>query len=506
MKLINKSIYQRIQQGTLLALSPCLFVGCALIPRDKLPEPLVPEVASLEKNIAQENFVIQKDWWQGFNDANLNTLMDKALKGSPSLTSADARMQAAQALYEANRGVLIPQIGIGAQVTRQQFSRNYIYVPSVMKPIDNYGLVAANLQWSLDLWGKQKKLMQSAGLKLDSAKASYEAARLGLSATIAGVYVDYDHASKGLELAKEEAGIRQKLLEIAELRKKSGIVDENMLNQRKIEADMSSVRMGQAELAVKQLQHQLAVLAGEGPSWGERLPRPQLNLDVIGKNFPQKIPADLLARRPDLQALLKHVEASRLEVGAAKLEYLPNIDLNANIGFQAYGLDRLFQAPSQIFGIGPVLSLPIFDGGRIDANTLSKEAGRNQAVAEYHEGLLDALRQSADGIAAFKTARSDFDHLSRAQASMQSIYDANRARLQNGIVSYEQLYASQANLIRQSESLAEARAKLASSHIGLIQALGGGYGQNIGQNSGQKITGETVSLNSTAKSTASPSK
>jgi outer membrane protein TolC len=235
---------------------------------------------------------------------------------------------------------------------------------------------------------------------------------------------------------------------------------------------------------------------------GEQLARPQLNLEVIGKNFPQKIPADLLARRPDLQALLKHVEASRLEVGAAKLEYLPNIDLNANIGFQAYGLDRLFQAPSQIFGIGPVLSLPIFDGGRIDANTLSKEVSRNQAIAQYHEGLLDALRQSADGIAAFKTARADFDHLSRAQASMQSIYDANLTRLQSGIVSYEQLYVSRAYLIRQGESLAEARAKLASSHIGLIQALGGGYGQNVGQ----KITGETVSLNSTAQSTASPSK
>jgi NodT family efflux transporter outer membrane factor (OMF) lipoprotein len=461
----------------LLAMSPMILVGCALIPRDKIPEPAVPEIAALEKNIAQDSFVIQRDWWLGFQDPHLNTLMEKALKGSPSLTSADARMQAAQALYEANRGVLIPQIGIGAQATRQKFSQNYIFVPGKMKPIDNYGLVGANFQWSLDLWGKQKKLMQSAGLKLDGAKASYEAARLGLTSTIAGVYVDYDYAMKGLELANEEANIRQKLFEIAEVRKNAGIVDENLLNQRRIEKEMASVRRGQADLMVKQLQHQLAVLAGEGPTWGEQLPRPQLQLDAIGKNFPQKIPADLLARRPDLQALLKHVEASRLEVSAAKLEYLPNIDLNANIGFQSFGLDRLFQTSSQMFGIGPVLNLPIFDGGRIDANTLSKEAGRNQAVAEYHESLLDALRQSADGIAAFKTARSDYDHLSQAQKSMQSIYDANRSRLAGGIVSQEQLYASQANLIKQTEALAEARAKLASSHIGLVQALGGGYGQ-----------------------------
>lgn len=474
MKLIHKPA---LKNAALLLLSPMLLVGCALIPRDKIAEPAVPEVATLEKNITQDALQIQRDWWLGFQDPNLNVLMEKALKGSPSLTSADARMQAAQALFEANRGVLIPQIGIGAQATRQKFSQNYIFVPGKMKPIDNYGLVGANFQWSLDLWGKQKKLMQSAGLKLDSAKASFEAARLGLTATIAGVYVDYDFAMKALELANEEATIRQYLFEIAQSRKNAGIVDENMLNQRRIEKDMASVRQGQAGLILKQIQHQLAVLAGEGPTWGEQLPRPQLQLDAIGKSFPQKIPADLLARRPDLQALLKQVEASRLEVSAAKLEYLPNIDLNANIGFQSFGLDRLFQTPSQMFGIGPVLNLPIFDGGRIDANTLSKEAGRNQAVAEYHESLLDALRQSADGIAAFKTARTDYEHLSSAQKSMQSIYDANRNRLANGIVSQEQLYASQANLIKQTEALAEARAKLASSHIGLIQALGGGYGQ-----------------------------
>lgn len=474
MKSIKKPSFKN---SVLLMLSPMVMVGCALIPRDKIPEPVVPEIATLEKNIAQDSSIIQRDWWLGFQDPHLNALMEKALKSSPSLTSADARMQAAQALYEANRGVLIPQIGIGAQATRQKFSKNYIFAPSMMKPIDSYGLVGANFQWSLDLWGKQKKLMQSAGLKLDSAKAGYEAARLGLTATIAGVYVDYDYAMKGLELANEEVVIRQKLFEIAEVRKNAGIVDESMLNQRRIEKDMASVRQGQADLIVKQLQHQLAVLAGEGPTWGEQLPRPQLQLDAIGKSFPQKIPADLLARRPDLQALLKHVEASRLEVSAAKLEYLPNIDLNANIGFQAYGLDRLFQSSSQIFGIGPVLNLPIFDGGRIDANTLSKEAGRNQAVAEYHEGLLDALRQSADGIAAFKTAKADYDHLTSAQKSMQSIYDANRSRLASGIVSQEQLFASQGNLIKQTEALAEARAKLASSHIGLIQALGGGYGQ-----------------------------
>lgn len=465
-------------QRVILCLAPLWMASCALIPRDKLAEPAMAEISSLEKNVSKETIAIQKDWWKAFGDSNLNTLMDKALKGSPSLAQADSRISAAQALFEANRGALIPQINVGGQVSRQKLSQTYIYAPGLMQPIMNYGLANASMQWSLDFWGKQKKLMSSAKLKLEGAKAGYEAARLGLAGMVAGVYIDYDQAVRGAEFAMQEAKLRQNLFEIAQQRKNSGILDESALNQKRIEAELASVRSNQMELVVKQLQHQLAVLAGEGPSWGESLPKPALKTDLIQKNYPQHIPADLLARRPDLQALLKQVEASKIEVGAAKLDYLPNLDLNANLGYQSYGLDRLFESRSQIFGIGPVLSLPIFDGGRIDANTLAKEAGRNQAIAEYHETLLQALRQSADGIAAFKTTQADLERMSKAQASMQQIHEATKSRMKNGIVSHEYLYLSESNLIKQNQALVEAQARFANAHIALIQALGGGYSMN----------------------------
>lgn len=480
---MKEVLMKPISKRLALCLPPLFMAGCALIPRDKLAEPVVADVPGIEKNIAEDKVLIQKNWWQSFGDPHLNELMEKALKGSPSLTQADARIAAAQALFEANRGALIPQVGISGQVSRQQLSQTYIYAPGLMQPIMNYGFANAGMQWSLDLWGKQKKLLSSAQLKLDSAKASYEAARLGLAGMIANIYVDYDQAVRNLEFASQEAKIRQNLFEIAQLRKNNGILDDSALNQKKIESDIASVRASQMELVVKQLQHQLAVLAGEGPSWGEKLPKPAIKTELIGGNYPQRIPADLLARRPDLQALLKQVEAARLELGAAKLDYLPNIDLNANIGYQAYGLDRLFESRSQIFGIGPVLSLPIFDGGRIDANALAKEAGRNQVIAQYHETLLQALRQSADGIATFKTAKADLERMLSAQASMQRIHEATQSRMKNGIVSNEYLYLSESNLIKQNQALAEAQARLANAHIALVQALGGGYGQTIVQSS-----------------------
>jgi outer membrane protein TolC len=207
------------------------------------------------------------------------------------------------------------------------------------------------------------------------------------------------------------------------------------------------------------------------------LPAPQLSSAKLTAVFPEKIPSDLLARRPDLQALLSQVEASRIEVGAAKLDYLPNFDLQGNFGFQSYGISNLLTLPSQMFGIGPVMSLPIFDGGRIDANVAAKEAGRNQAIADYHDGLLHALKQSADGIAGFKNAKNDLNHLEDGAQSMRKINDAFIERGNRGIVSKEQIEISETNLLKQEQALADGQARLFAAHVGLIQALGGGYSQ-----------------------------
>ena len=273
----------RIAKYLLLIALAFFLNACALWPRDHLPEPKLLDVGGLEKNVQEAAPVIQKDWWLAFGDENLNKLMD---------------------------------------------------------PYVSYGMIGGSLQWSLDLWGKQKKLMSAAGKRFDGAKASYEAARLNLASTLVNVYIDYDRAVKSYEFAKRDAHARKILFEIAEARSKAGIIDTIGLEQKRIDWTAAQVREGQAELAVKHFQHQLAVLAAEGPSWGEQLPAPQLSATKLTSVFPDKIPADLLARRPDLQALLSQVEAGRIEVGAAKLDYLPNFDLQGNFGFQSYGISN----------------------------------------------------------------------------------------------------------------------------------------------------------------------
>jgi NodT family efflux transporter outer membrane factor (OMF) lipoprotein len=233
------------------------------------------------------------------------------------------------------------------------------------------------------------------------------------------------------------------------------------------------VNVSQADLGVKMAQHQLAALVGRGPSWGESLKIPSISANNLA--LPKQIPSNLLERRPDLQSLLSQIDVAKLQLEGARLEYLPDINLAGFVGVQSFGLSQLFASKSQQFSIGPALSLPIFDGGMINANITGKEAGRNQAIANYQEQLLQALRETADAIGSVSSAQANYDNYEGAFKRSKSNYEISRDRNRAGIVSKESVLAAEQAYLMQSQSLADAKAKLLTANVVLIQALGGSY-------------------------------
>ena len=226
-------------------------------------------------------------------------------------------------------------------------------------------------------------------------------------------------------------------------------------------------------------QHQLAALVQEEPSWGEALQPPAIQL--LGINLPETIPSNLLERRPDLQALLSQIDVARLQLEGAKLEYLPDINLAGFVGVQSFGLSQLFASKSQQFSIGPAISLPIFDGGLINANITGKEANRNQVIANYQEQLVQALREVSDGIASMKSSQSSFSSYSNAYQNAKTNYESTQRRSEVGISSKESVLTIEQAYIAQGQNFAEAKQKMLTANIVLIQALGGAYWQDPSQ-------------------------
>jgi NodT family efflux transporter outer membrane factor (OMF) lipoprotein len=409
--------------GFLIVISS-LLSACAFFPQQSLPEKESKSLAVLEPQLSDQEKLIEDSWWKAFEDPQLDQLISMGLSNSPSLEISGARILAAQAMLDTERAAFIPQIGVNGQVDRQQLSQNYIFVPG-MPIYTGYGLINASLNWSLDIWGKQRKYYDAAKNQLKAAQANHRASELLLSTTIARIYLDYDRLSQTQSLFDEDAQIKTSLYEIAQSRFKTGLVDEVVVGQRKIEMEIAQANLNQSKLSVKMAQHQLAALVQMGPAWGESLKPPAISVKNL--TLPERIPANLLERRPDLQALLSQIDASRLQLEGAKLEYLPDLNLAGFVGVQSFGLSQLFASKSQQFSIGPAINLPIFDGGLINANVTAKEAGRNQDIANYQEQLVQALREVADGIGSSQSSQMSFEQTERAYKAAKKNYHLQRA-------------------------------------------------------------------------------
>ena len=459
-----------------------LLSACAFFPRQELPEQAAKPIDLLEPKLTTQTnpnpLAIEDNWWTTFGDPQLNQLVKLGLKQSPSLDSSGARIEAAKAMLENERAVFIPQVSIGGQVDRQQLSQNYIFVPG-MPIYTGYGLANASLNWSLDIWGKQKKYFDAAKNQFLVAQANYKASELLLSTTIVRVYFDYDHMVQAHSLYARELENRKNLLRIAIEQHRVGLIDAMAVNQRRVELESAQVNVSQSSLSVKMMQHQLAGLVQEGPSWGEALKAPVIQVSRL--TLPEVIPSDLLERRPDLQALLSQIDVAKLQLEGAKLEYLPDVNLAGFIGVQSFGLSQLFSSRSQQFSIGPAINLPIFDGGVINANITGKEAIRNQAIASYQDQLVQALREVADGISSVKNTQTNYESFTHAELIAKRNLEITRSRSEAGISSKEMALTVEQAYLMQGQNYADAKTKMLTANVVLVQALGGSYLQSKAQ-------------------------
>ena len=451
----------------------CLVLSsCALFPRDSLPEQSIKRLEALEPQLDKNTSQIQDRWWAAFGDSQLDELVNLGLSHSPSLEISGSRVVAAQAMLDTERANFLPQLGIAGQVDRQQLSQNYIFVPG-MPVYTGYGLVNASLNWSLDIWGKQRKYFDAAKNQVLAAQASHKASELLLSTTIVRIYFDYDRMVQAQALYARDAEAKKILFHISQEKQRAGLVDVMVVNQRKVDYESALVNLSQANLSVKMIQHQLGALVQEGPSWSEALKAPAITVNAL--RLPEIIPSNLLERRPDLQALLIQVDVAKLQLDGANLEYLPDINLAGFIGVHSFGLSQLFASKSQQFSVGPAISLPIFDGGAIAANITGKEAGRNQAIANYQEQLVQALRDASDGMVSIKSAQANYESYASTYQSAKSNYEITKRRSEVGISSQEAVLAMEEAYLRQGQNYAEAKAKMLTANVVLVQALGGSY-------------------------------
>jgi len=231
------------------------------------------------------------------------------------------------------------------------------------------------------------------------------------------------------------------------------------------------------EANIELARNQLADLAGAGPDRGQRLERPRL-APASGIALPSALPADLLARRPDVAAARARVEAAGSGLAAAEAEFYPNVNLTAFAGVQSIGLSQLFQASDRIVGAGPAVHLPAFNRATLRGALRTQQAQLDQSVGEYNQTLLDAVREVADVVANWRALERETTEQQIALEAAQRSYDLTSERYRAGLDNYLSVLSSQNQVIQAQGLGAQLRSRRLTFSVDLVRALGGGYSPN----------------------------
>jgi NodT family efflux transporter outer membrane factor (OMF) lipoprotein len=432
---------------------------------------IAPQALGLGAQTAPQQ---QPDWWKAFNDPQLDRLVEQLMAGNPTLQSALARIRAAQAELSVERALDYPNINIDANETRQLLSNNYIYSRSFGGSWQWVGDAEARFRWSLDFWGKQAALIERARSASEAAALDASAARLALAGMFAQSYVELLLAWQNIDIAHQTVDERQTILDLTQSRVKAGLENEASLEQAKALLALARIEVRRAEAQRDMGVHAIAALIGHGADAYPTIARPAAAVENA-LPLPQSLPADLLARRPDILAAHARINAAVHGRDAAHADFYPNIDLAAFAGFQAVGLTGMFTGGSVIAGAGPALHLPIFDAGRIRAQYARATADLDAAVADYNGTVVGAVRQTADALTQVASLADQHQQQTLALDSAGRAFDLARERYRLGLSGQIPMLTAEATLLQARQQMAGLVAQATNQRVALLLSVGGGF-------------------------------
>lgn len=440
-----------------------------------------PTITPAESRLASDSLgladakapAISDTWWHAFGDAQLDSLIDQALHDSPTLAAALARMHQALAELSRNRAVSYPQISVDGQETRQRFSENYVIPPPFGGSTRWISTAQARLDWSLDFWGKQSAMVAMAQHSAEAAELDTVAARLALAGVLTQTYIDLARACALRDLAAATVKQRASILELTNTRVRNGL--ESTAAQKSAEALLALARADRIRAAsnVELTRHQIAALIGRGADVYATIQDPGLTADAI--SLPQILPADLLARRADIQAARARIDAALSGRDVARKSFYPDIDIAAFAGWSSIGLDQMFSMSARTYGAGPAIHLPIFDAGELRAQYAGATAALDAAVADYNGSVIAAVKQAADTLTRLRALQEQDSEQGVALDAARESFRLAQIRYRNGLDAQLNVLDAETTLLEAERRSTSLNADIESQRVELLIAFGGGF-------------------------------
>jgi len=468
------------------ALSACAFSltlsGCigtwGIAPQSKTLQANTLTTDAAIREAARDAHWPDQQWWRAYGDPQLDRWIALAVQDSPSMAMAAARVREAKAMAGVVESAEKLQVNGQSTLKRHNWPEDQFYGPGALSGSNTWDNNAAlGFSYALDLWGRERNASEQAVDMAHMSVAQARQAQLELQNNIVKVYIQLSLHFAQRDIVKAELEQQEQILALAERRLAGGIGTHFEVSQAQTPLPETHRQLDAMNEEIALARNQLAALAGKGPGEGAQLQRPQLALGTALK-LPSALPAELVGQRPDVVASRWQVAAQARGIDVAHAGFFPNVDLVGGLGFMATGGGALEFLTGRKFNynVGPAISLPVFDGGRLRSQLGVASAGYDIAVARYNQTVVEALKGISDQLIRRESMHEQQHFAAESVASAQKTYDIAMIAFQRGLTDYLNVLNAQTMLFRQQQIQQQVQAARLSAHAELVTALGGGLG------------------------------
>ncbi len=416
-------------------------------------------------------------WWQSFGDATLDRLVTTALAQNLDLKQAAARVAEARALRDAAAGGRYPALAARASITRRRQSENGPIPINVIPGIERDQTIyepGFDAGWEIDAFGGTRRAVEAATARVAAAVDQRHAVELTIAAETARRYFELRGTRHEIEALQAAIEAGRSALDLVRRQRAVGEVPDAAVAQAEAEVARLEAELPMHAAEERNIALSLGALLGALPE--TELPLLDTSTGYVElKPLPVGERADLLRRRPDVDAAERALAAATADVGVATAELFPKIRISANGGFQALETGDLFDAASQTFALVPLISWRVFDGGRVRAEIRASEARVEVAALQYESAVKAALLDAEQALTRYHFGLQTLERLQAAVAAAQRSYGFANDRYRAGDISLLELLDAERTLRAAEEGYARTHTVAATELAALYKALGGGW-------------------------------
>jgi outer membrane protein, multidrug efflux system len=454
-----------------------VMAGACMVGPDYV-RPSVEEPARFKSQAVSElGPPIPAEWWQLYREPELDRLIATATESNQTLRQAVARVDEARALARVAGSFLYPTISSNPRFSHTRYSANRdstVTGRQVPQGVTvNDWLIPINLTYEIDVWGRVRRSFESARAQAKASEDDVGVVRLIVETDVTRFYYTLRSLDAQAQILEQTVVAYREQVRFVSVQLRTGLVSPIVVAQAQAQLQTTLAQQRDILRARAVLEHALAILCGRpAPSFAVAVnPLGEVSPPAV----PPGLPAQLLARRPDVAEAEQNLVAANAQIGVATAEFYPRFTLTSSAGFQSADISTVFTWQSRVASILPSVSIPIFEGGRLRANLDATEARYRQAVAAYTNQILIAYGDVEDALTDLHALTDIVGSLREAVSASQDYLRFAQAQFKYGLVDYLIVIDAERTLLANQLSLAQAVNLQMGASIQLIKALGGGW-------------------------------